>query len=181
MADEEAEEAVSEEGAGYYVVELDTTTGKITTHPWGLGTIPDHDHEYEPNPPETLASFLLRCIAADEAVANAAGDGHWTAEPSDAWQAIEIVGVDMMIYDEGGHSETQAAHIARQDPAHVLAVCTAHRAIVELHSAGVDPEHGCEPRFSGNPWWDDAAPCPTLRALASAYADRDGWREEWRA
>lgn len=72
------------------------------------------------------------------------------------------------------------------DPAHVLAQVAAHRAIVEMHREHyvewVDVEgddrfawsctSGCDP--------EDGYPCPTLRALAAIYADRDGWREEWR-
>jgi len=63
-------------------------------------------------------------------------------------------------------------HMARWDPARVLAECDAKVAILELHTgeteACVDPN-----------WEDDdfyAAPCPTLRLLAAVYSDRPGYR-----
>lgn len=83
------------------------------------------------------------------------------------------------------------------DPARVLAEVAAKRAILELH----DGEHDCRELKTGvyphdwpsaAPWgsageaWRHASsehfegPCPTLRLLAQPYADRPGFREEWR-
>ena len=55
---------------------------------------------------------------------------------------------------------TVAGHIARHDPARVLAECDAKRRIVERRN-----------HLDG----------PTLRALAAVYADHPDWREEWKA
>ncbi|CAM5718479.1 DUF6221 family protein [Streptomyces fumanus] len=93
----------------------------------------------------------------------------------------------------------RALHIAGHDPNRVMGEVDAKRKLVDLHAAV--PDHG---RFSGS---DDcetftcdgdhpdspvcrscrtyagdpmSAPCPTLRLLALPYADRPGYREEWR-
>lgn len=64
-----------------------------------------------------------------------------------------------------------ARHIARHDPARVLAEVEAKRQIVEHHG---EP-HEC-PEYDVA--WD--SPCPTLRHLAAVYADHPDYREEWK-
>lgn len=82
-----------------------------------------------------------------------------------------------------------AEHIARHDPARILADVAAKRRIVELHAhGGGDKPHEC-PRWQ---WRDPDYPddpaetttgyvseCPTLRLLAEVYADHPDYREEW--
>jgi len=77
------------------------------------------------------------------------------------------------------------------EPAHVLAVCAAHRAIVELHA---NDDGNCSTCGDENGWTGDGDggeffdndrsavdfPCDTIKALAGIYADRPGYREEWR-
>ncbi len=140
----------------------------------------------------TLTDFLLARIAGDEAVARAAlsdgseqkDDGRWSV--SDSWGHDDclIEGIGITIYDEGGHDAAQAAHIARWDPARVLAECEAKRRIVEVH----EPMLIDAPTFADQTFavvtcslCDDAHPCRTLRHLAAVYADHPDWREEWRA
>jgi hypothetical protein len=63
-------------------------------------------------------------------------------------------------------------HIARHDPARVLAEVAAKRQIVELHflrSSG---------RLCNED--DDLWPCETLRLLARPYVDHPDYRHEWR-
>lgn len=67
-----------------------------------------------------------------------------------------------------------AGHIARHDPARVLAECEAKRRIVELHPPVIDNRQ--EVCVEEQAEW----PCPTLRALATVYAGHSGYREEWR-
>lgn len=111
----------------------------------------------------TLTQFLLREIAADEEAARAViadeprWDNSWTEE-----------------YEPDSPSPA-ARMIARHDPAHVLAVCAAHRSIVEEHSGANDER--CQ-SWAGN-WLDE--PCDTLRALATIYADRPGFDPRWLA
>lgn len=113
----------------------------------------------------TLTDFLLARIAEDEAVATEATE-EWQFS-SDEWR----LGCDPSV----------VPHIARHDPARILAECGAKRRIVELHAATwVTPED----------WWscvscgtageyDVFAPCPTLRALASVYRDHPDWSASW--
>jgi hypothetical protein len=131
-----------------------------------------------------LTEFLLALIAEDEAAAVAASadddntaetlgeDGRWTA----SYRYVE--GRNMTIYDEGGHSEEQAQHIARWDPARVLAECEAKRRIVELHSDHLHRQGDCETCDGGGRYL--VGDCPTIRALALPYADHPDYQEGWR-
>lgn len=70
------------------------------------------------------------------------------------------------------------AHAERHDPARVLRQVAVHREILDLHAAHdfpYDPEDG-PGDYSWTPRCDHCHhqwPCPTIRALATAYADRD--------
>jgi hypothetical protein len=141
----------------------------------------------EEGPPVTLIKFLLARIAEDEAVAQAAirdepvvadwvdghplmasDDGRWFSEPGDGYGSERVEGLGITIYDEGGHSSAQATHIARHNPARVLAECEAKRRIVEAVDAW---------------WWDDWAKRTydaVLRHLAEVYGDHPDYRDEWR-
>lgn len=77
-------------------------------------------------------------------------------------------------------------HIARWDPARVLAEVEAKRRILDEHQ----PVHGYDPNgpvcsTCGEPGnlGDETAvvrwPCPTVRLLALPYADRAGYQAEW--
>jgi hypothetical protein len=128
-----------------------------------------------------LVEFLLARIAEDEAIARTAAaaeavegsDGmRWEAGSAlrlrDAWSTIAI-GTYESDLDEAG------VHMARWDPARVLAWCEAQRRIVELHPKSVhnysnDTCFGC-----GEDW-----PCPTLRLLALPYVDHPDYRQEWK-
>jgi hypothetical protein len=152
----------------------------------------------------SIATFITRMLDADEAAARAAGShgGNlkwWVdgpAENSGKW----------WIYSTGEkfQHEHTAAHIARHDPARVLAQVAALRAIVELHDSwpvlvesppeftqegdGIDTmtmrmskqiawttEQKYREHFGSEP-----PTAPILRALASIWADDPGWQEEWR-
>lgn len=88
--------------------------------------------------------------------------------------------------------EAVGEYIVSWDPARVLAECDAKRRIVELHkSAGRlctgDPDlpeswHDyCDTCGSGEPYeYPTPWPCDTLKLLALPYADRPGYREDWR-
>lgn len=64
--------------------------------------------------------------------------------------------------------EVDAGHIARHDPARVLAECEAKRRIVERHSSCDDVSFG------------DASICPEIVTLAAIYADHPDYQEAWR-
>lgn len=129
----------------------------------------------------TLTAFLERCLADDEAVARAATQGPWyllgknvraaQGRPSPALQrgreSVEIA----CAYDDTG-----AAHIARHDPARVLAEVEAKRAIVaecaeEVDGGTTDEGQGLTSGAILGGY--------VLRALASVYRDRDGFDPAW--
>jgi hypothetical protein len=138
---------------------------------------------------QTLAAWLLEQIEADEAVARAAisaGSPRWEVRG----ERVEVAGYVgewdafscTIVFDEGSPSADQAAHIARHDPARVLAECAAKRRIVDR------AEHVREQIESLR--YDEGEDQTTLataayelahsmRALASVYADAPGWRSEW--
>jgi hypothetical protein len=107
----------------------------------------------------TLSDFLLACIAEDEAVARAVPDD---TDPKSAASVFS--------------SLSEPTGTVEMQPAHVLATCAAHRRIVERCGPYLDPfslttERACTAEAE---LADD-----TLRTLATAYADRPGFREEW--
>jgi len=134
----------------------------------------------------TITEFLEARIAEDEAAAKAATPGPWEWEPeTDGWGDCgpDLVTVAKLPpYPDGSQSPVEtvigswghdangitvepadAQHIARHDPARVLAECAAKRAIIEL-SVNWDG-------FTRN--------VDVLRALAAVYADHPDYQEAW--
>ena len=116
----------------------------------------------------TLTEFLLTRIAEDEVVARlaqsviAGTDGDWQDVTQPLTLAKTLAG-ELWAQKYGYAYE----HIARHDPARVLAECEAKRLIVEHFSeTGID--------FLG-----EIARVP-LRALAAVYADHPDYDEAWR-
>jgi hypothetical protein len=132
----------------------------------------------------TLTDFLLARIAEDEAAARATTPGPWNADEHSGvllanGEIPTIVG-ELDVHDD-------AAHIARHDPARVLAQCAAYREIVELHRQDEGPiaRKGCRSCLTdrsgfADEWEPDELPCPTLRALASMWAGHPEFDPEWR-
>jgi hypothetical protein len=97
------------------------------------------------------------------------GGRYWritTVPPNDTVPTVELVGSGMS--GGGVHEEALGRHIVAHDPARVLREIDAKRRIIgriNSHAAvmGWDEVHG-----------------DLLRSLALPYADRPGYREEWR-
>src|SRR5690348_14236909 len=77
----------------------------------------------------TLTEFLLARIAEDEAVAQASAPYSWTADGGDVYAGHPTALIAEYV------EVSWAAHIARHDPARVLAECKAKREIVGLYSS----------------------------------------------
>jgi len=116
-----------------------------------------------------ITDFLLARIAEDEVTAGAALND----------QVSVPVGATVW------HQSTMP-HVARHNPARVLAECKAKRAIIA--------EHGRDEASSGDycetcaEWWKYevgegappvAYPCTTVRALAAVYADHPDYLQDW--
>jgi hypothetical protein len=128
---------------------------------------------------DELSTFLRACLDDDERVArealheDAVRPGEWMTEhhgmDPEAPMTCHIA------EDRAGHYWSvahkvyipNAEHIARWDPARVLAEVEAKRRILDL-AAELQEREG---RYA-----DDF-----IRALAQPYAGRPGWREEWAA
>lgn len=140
----------------------------------------------------TLTEFLLARIADDEAAAHNAAEGPWDTWRIDGTQALGVYSVprlpgnrgviaiaDRRDYDAYEHRDSteamdpgDARHIARWNPARVLAECEAKRRIVAV----------CEPQLGSGGGHDEEAVLANsvLRALADPYADHPNYQQEWR-
>lgn len=112
-----------------------------------------------------LTEWLLAELAEDERVARAATTRGGSTVYTDARR---------------GGKQAVLDHVMRHDPARVLADCAAKRRIVERHrrcDAHTVPGDcdACLTCGDGSLW-----PCDDVLALASVYADRPGYRDEWR-
>lgn len=103
-----------------------------------------------------LATWLLEQIAEDEEIAQAAASGDWE---------------DVFRIDIG--AQVDATHIARWNPARVLAEGKAKRRIVDLAGLYTDAAY---PNYEGG---FATALEEVLQHLAQPYADRPGYRQEW--
>jgi hypothetical protein len=117
----------------------------------------------------TLTEFLLARIAEDELAAR-------IANVSQTWSTDETACCVMVEHDYGDNVETHhngtAAHIARHDPARVLAECEAKRRIVADAAEYLDHVGGIEST--------DGLAMRVLEYLALPYADHPDWRGEWK-
>jgi hypothetical protein len=141
----------------------------------------------------TLTEFLQARYAEDEALARDAS--------SPSLRAWEVRGLD--IYAVAGPPSfnpiarhalgQQGEHMARWDPARVLAECEAKRRIItEVHCRAADhPSYGnglekdaCAGCGTGGPCddflVDTVDDCPTLRLLAHPFSQHADFDPEWR-
>jgi hypothetical protein len=165
-------------------------------------TSPVSTHEPDPTRAELIA-FLRARLDEDEQTAREAavwwGDSD---EPGEAphWRPVPCGHIwndhDGSIADEV--ADRHAAHIARHDPARVLADVESKRRIIDLHKITVeklsvppydemtgDPnpdEYDAYCAVCGYVWVnnDPTQACMTLRLLAEPYADHPDYRDEWR-
>lgn len=107
----------------------------------------------------TLVEFLLARVAEDEAVARAAGDEAPSPWRNDCGTLSDARGTQMAGYA----GEAAGPHIARHDPARVLAECEAKRRIVEAVASG----------------FYDSDLEVALRDLAAVHADHPDYLAEW--
>lgn len=134
---------------------------------------------------DDLVTWLRAQLDEDERVARSATSAPWTAKRADRSVYAQETSVVMGGHDGGwyvvpcdmesgeGAESGDAQHIARWDPARVLAEVEAKRRILGLWSDGAD-----FPDFSGG---YQAAAEDAISAMAQPYAGREGWREEWAA
>lgn len=146
-----------------------------------------------------LVEWLLAVLDEHEEVARAASPGPWTYGDIDSVAGGMIydptVAIASVDYDvEPGdprirrdrpveQADATGQHIALHDPAAVLTDIAAKRAILAIHKQpgwAVD-QFACR-ACSAEGEYPGAGryPCPTVRALASAYSHWPGYLEEWK-
>lgn len=141
---------------------------------WGFA-VPD-GHE--------LTGFLRRCLSADEHVARKAtkhASTEWHVDPDGVtmlwWRPLKnFSGLDPDADRWMGQKIEQAGdviapHIARWDPARVLAEVTLRKRLLDAYEAALTRPDTSEEVRRVLEW--------TLRVLVAGYAGRDGFREEW--
>ena len=129
---------------------------------------------------DDLIAFLCAQLDEDERIARAATQGPWLVDCETHAEAI-IAGDGTSVIaggrwgDEASAFESteDALHIAAHDPARVLREVEAKREVVRLAERAHDYHETFLNGFA-------AAMEQALRLFALAYADRPGYREEWR-
>ncbi|MGW3808842.1 DUF6221 family protein [Micromonospora sp. NPDC005113] len=133
---------------------------------------------------DDLVTWLRVQLDDDERVATGSESSdaalRWSLKLPGYGSWIQDGNGDTVVYDEGAPSESEAEHITRHDPARVLAEVDAKRRIVDLfeyEQIDVSLPGGPPATVPGR---RPATAGPVLRLLALPYADRPGYRDEWR-
>lgn len=130
--------------------------------------------------PTKVADFLMARIAEDEAAASLCRGPEWTVEYAHQYEDGDWAettlwggGKALASFDDNFGGDP-ADHIARHDPARVLAECAAKRAIVERLKKDVDWYAQSDDSWAGG---RAAAATDAIRQLAVVYADHPDYRE----
>jgi hypothetical protein len=135
----------------------------------------------------TITEFLLARIAEDEAAVGVFKGKHWTFDGGDVRDDVQdnpYTTWGNTVLEVGFEGDCQSGleeHVARWDPARVLAECTAKRAIIEQHPMDEGAPPLCPPycdvcieNHNAVAW-----PCPTIRALVTVYKDHPDFDPAW--
>jgi hypothetical protein len=137
---------------------------------------------------DDLVTWLRAQLDGDERVARAAAGslrcgchpgafaGAWTPDDDRVLIASDVGHGVADSSGFGGLKNEVAQHIARWDPARVLAEVDAKRRILDRLARWLDVED----EYDAVQTTLRAEGKDMVRDLAAPYAGRDGWREEWR-
>ncbi|MEU2185214.1 DUF6221 family protein [Streptomyces thermolilacinus] len=138
-----------------------------------------------------LVEFLRARLDEDGQAARAAmwdddQSAVWTARPPQASYEQYIVadycddGV-VVVTPENADADSVGEHIARHDPARVLAEVDAKRRILdEFVTSQNERDEEYDETFGLTDWEFEPTALPLLRLLALPYADHPDYRDEWR-
>ncbi|MGW3135928.1 DUF6221 family protein [Streptomyces sp. NPDC001139] len=140
---------------------------------------------------DELVGWLCEQLDEDERIARAAGHERVAPTPwhGESWDDAVLDGDGLVDANGNGiavvKGELVRAHIAEWDPARVLREIEAKRQLLDEHQDVNDGWCGtCVDGRWGYPTHGGSSPqrypCRTLRLLALPYADRPGYRDEWR-
>lgn len=147
-----------------------------------------------------LTQWLGEQLDEDKRIAFDAGGDRWSHHGGSLMWPTERGPRDAVVTHQGsavgciaitnpvhGDGTPEALHIVEHDPARVLREIDAKRQVVAQHTPSRPEymphrERGCLTCTTTQAWDDKAneANCLTLRLLALPYADRPGYRPEWR-
>ncbi|MFD6113614.1 DUF6221 family protein [Streptomyces yangpuensis] len=131
---------------------------------------------------DALVQFLRARLDEDEQTARNATPGGWSTRNLGRHDLSAVIqGAAMLAQTDSPHGAADGLHIARHDPARVLAEVDAKRRLLELCSPPLvevtGPGDGARQFVpgEGKPWGDDV-----MRLLALPYASHRDYREDWR-
>ena len=127
-----------------------------------------------------LVQFLLNRIAEDETAARAASGDRWDRLREGAPKFRKVVAWGLTPIG-AMNAQQDADHIARHDPARVLAECEAKRRIVAQYQGATlarDNNQGTIARLLGDTIVETLT--ELLPLLALPYADHPDYRQEWK-
>lgn len=138
------------------------------------------------NPPADLVAFIRAQLDEDERVARRAGgirDLEWTYD-RETFHVISGRGQSIAARKPEGNpiNDVDGEHIARHDPARVLAEVDAKRRILDAWEHAL--KYDGVVKFGG--WESCIDMCPeavldnVVKLLALPFAGRPGFREEWK-
>lgn len=143
---------------------------------------------------DDLVQWLHAQLDDDERTAQAAAAGPWSTRwtgqehelvaPARAYPIAEWTYAIATQEPEASAQRAEcdtanADHIARHDPERVLCEIKAKRQLLAEHAPRDGRCRVCA-AHAYDSWTRFRAPCPTLRLLALPYADRPGYRDDWR-
>lgn len=126
-----------------------------------------------------LASWLLALIADDEAAARLALSARWSV--IDGTVVFRQGTTDTVIVKDAAAQIRDLEHIARHDPARVLADCAAKRKVVDVaHRMILDASDEGNDMLMKERVLTFRSAQIILTALAQPYADRPGFDPAWK-
>jgi len=130
----------------------------------------------------SLTDFLLARIAEDEGASSSATKAPWIDDPSTLAASVYAPVEDVYVTDPHNWDalSSDTAHIARHDPARVLAECKAKRAIIGASVETLATTGSGFPADDSGYGEAHSLASFTLRALALPYADHADYCEEWK-
>ena len=145
---------------------------------------------------DKLVAWLRAQIDDDERAARAASPGGWTYGDVDSVAGGSLYDETRMIgslhyeqpSDHDGsivrhllshEADANGQHIARHDPARVLAEVARDRAILDACEETLAREDSWDPQTEGGSGEEFELARFVIRQLAQPFAGRPGWREEW--
>jgi hypothetical protein len=145
---------------------------------------------------DDLVAFLRDRLAEDERIARAATPGPWRYNPDKHWRRPGTSWVEEAVFagpsgagatcvagtgeTDDPPSMTDATHIARHDPARVLAEVEAKRRAIDACMETLAGEDAWDPQLDGGSSEPYDLANHMLKTLAAPYADHHSYQPAWR-